>query len=198
MNEINLIPDDISFGIKWTKPRIALVSLLPLAVSVILLTMLQTRTISGYRRQYRQQSVVLNQLRSNRQNMLGVVDDINRLISSAEAGGMSVGRAARMFLDDSILWSEVIGDLTRTGLEGVWLNRFKVCQSRDEERGSIPYREAKLEGRSITSGGILAVLQFLEEHPVFEDAHVYNSERISPGNNKIYRFSITSRVVNKP
>ncbi|MBD3179406.1 MAG: hypothetical protein GF417_07240 [Candidatus Latescibacteria bacterium] len=189
MKEINLIPGDLLYLIRWNHRRILLTSLLGLTILIFFSWVVISGVSSHYRGVIREDMKKLSAMKQEQaesEELLGRLaaasDDSERLRKAASAvNDFSSGR---------VHWSDIIGELTAGDFEGMWFQQFRVSAAGENEGKQI-----EIEGFTLDSGSISRLMAHLEESPRFDRVILREGKADNIAGTPVYGFSVECKVV---
>jgi hypothetical protein len=191
MKEINLIPTDILYLIKWNFRRIFSVTILFL-LSLMVLSWIAMNILSGhYHHKMEADSRKLSAIRRQQIRKEKLIDELAETAENREA----VGKAASAVIEfrrTRILWSNIIGRLTMANLKGMWFRSFRVVSRGRDDPDII-----EIKGTTLNKSSIAELLYYLESSPQFIGAILKRGTAEKISSKPVYDFSIECRMVGK-
>ena len=196
MKEINLIPKDIRFVIRWSYRRVVLVTAIPFILSMLFTWAFQLHAVSIYSNQMKRDEEVLHELTAMRMEMVELIKDVEK-ISLQKQVLSNMADIMRSYLKDRIIWSDVIGDICNKYFPGLWMHKLRVKEvvKKDSKNRERRIKKMILRGNSVNTEDIAKLLNFMESYPLFDKVVLYQGDRESLGERFGYKFIINCEVV---
>jgi len=188
---MNLIPKDIGFRIRWSYRRIFFVTSVILACSIAIAWVFMDTASSYYKARFESDQKVIARMDAGKTKMATMYGRLKDVSRDGDKLKIAAG-ALHSFAASRILWSGVLGDLSRQNLSGSWFKRIKVMEIKRGERNT---RQLNIEGSSLSKNVIARLVDFMEGYPLFNNIRLEKCQKGVIDKREVYNFSITCEVV---
>ncbi len=195
MKEMNLIPKDLRFSIKWNAKRILLLLVIPLVVVVAAMTYVQGKTIAVFSSAVTKGKGTLDELMAKQIEMAELIDGIE-LLPDRENEISSITSIIKNYMTGRVLWSKIWGDICGSDNSGIWLDKFEVVESvrKTPDERKEKFISARMQGKSLDPQSIAKFIEFIEDYPLFLQPVLKHGGKSAYGNRKVYSFDIVCEV----
>ncbi len=194
MENINLIPADRIFLLRWNGRRILVFFVSAAIIGLSGLYLIQEHSLKVFRGRMTADEQILAGLKVRQSQMSEILAGIGNITD--RKNDMHTARdIVRQYLKGRVIWSSVISDLTAAAGRDIWLDDMQVLEAAggdNNDRKKI--LELKLEGWSLTPRELAGLVTFMEEYPLFDKVALAGCELEMHGGRRCYRFEIDCEV----
>ncbi|MCD6380008.1 PilN domain-containing protein [bacterium] len=190
MKEINLIPKDIQFRIRWSYRRIFFTTSVTLACAIAIAWLFMNASSSYYEVRFENDQKLITRMDDGKAKMTKVYGNLEEITRDRKTLKKAAGALCR-FMSDRILWSGILGDLSRQNFSGSWFERIQVVE---EKKGEQRTRKLIIRGSSINKNSIARLMNVMEGYPLFSNIKLEDCRRGMIDRREAYKFFITCEV----
>jgi len=195
MREIDLIPSDIRFLMKWTLRRVAVYMLLVAVLAISIVWRFQLQELKNWERKLRERRNEVASIESKRMEVTELIGKLKE-ISREKTKFMSTAELIREYSENRINWSDFLAQLSGERFSDLWLNSIsleegirKNTQGEDEK-----VLRLILGGRCFRLDELSRLLESLEKNPLIENVILRQNDRGVVSGKELYTFSIRGEI----
>lgn len=195
MKEINLIPKDLLFSIKWDAKRILLLLIIPLMVVIAAMVFVQGKTVAVFSSAIEKGKGTLDELTAKQGEMAELIFGLERL-SNRENEISSITSIMESYMNGRLLWSKILADIYGRKDSGVWLDKFEVVESvrKTSDERKEKYISARMQGKSLDPQSVARFMECVEDYPLFTRPVLKQEGKSVYGKRTVYLFDIVCEV----
>ncbi|MBN2072237.1 MAG: PilN domain-containing protein [Candidatus Krumholzibacteriota bacterium] len=196
MGEINLMPRDLIFLLKWPIRKIVVIAVLSSIAGSLGISAAYEKMIIDNKRIISKFDTDLSDLSRRKDEMSVIINGMEK-IPDRKAEIDKIARVLKEYDTERILWSGLIGEISRNCHRDLWVDVMEVSERRTKDKDSTGQKSLvlMLDGKAIDRKKIAHFLQFMESSRNFENIELMKVESASHEDKRYYRFEIVCHVV---
>jgi Tfp pilus assembly protein PilN len=189
MKEMNLIPEDILFLVRWNRKRVISTVFFCLLLAIAL-SWAGLEALSGYYdRKTRNDMKIYSELKQKQIENEKLLKNLSRI--SGESGKLkNAANAIDAFRRNRVSWADIIGEITEGDLKGMWFREFRVFKPKGKGGKVIA-----IEGVTKNSGSISNLMSYLEGSGRFSAVRLERGKAVLMEKTPVYSFTLNCEVV---
>jgi len=195
MRDIDLIPRDIHFLMKWNRRRMAAYMFLVAILGVSIVWRIELRAQRKYEETLKGKQAEMAVIESRQKEVNELLKRL-KVISDRKGELSNVANIVREYSEGKINWCDFIGQLSEKRFSDLWLNRISLEEGtrKNEDNDDVRIKRIVMGGRCGRLDDLSELLGFLEKHPLLKNVVLYRNEKGVIADRKLYNFVIKGEV----